>query len=469
MADPVLRPLKWNKEFHVYAEQNGMFDVLMELFRELVMWKPQDPLVFIRDELPRIGRSIYAPRVFILGEHPAIEIGRNIAESTGSLFLTLEDIVTSAPDDIKTHVLPTLYDHGEPDLCLSSLLVATINRRIAMADCMNCGYVIHGFPRTKTEAMNAQLNGLIPRQVFILLPEGVGSQEKSKKQNGRGLRGAGDGKLSSKLSISQLQDKRDFLSLKDIGAAYSPEVCRVIPYDRWVTTKQSDLEAEFLGQIIARKPAGAPWIPKIVVIGPPGSGKSIIAEHLAEKFNIVKIDWKETIRGFSRMNDAISVECKAYLETLAPLSEDAVKIILDRKLNREDCQKKGFVLEGFPESALQAKIMEDMSLTANRIFIVSCAESEILSRMAEKREAIYSRRLSFPSLPAVTPEEDDNMYLNPHSESAVKKRYDCFNQNMEDIIAFYGSRMVYIDGNQAPGMVREFAEASVIRPPTLRF
>ncbi|CAG7721274.1 unnamed protein product [Allacma fusca] len=181
MADPVLRPLKWNQEFHVYAEQHGMFDVLMELFRELVMWKPQDPLAFIRDELPRIGRSIYSPRVFILGEHPAIEIGRNIAESTGALFLTLDDIVTSAPDDIRTHVLPTLYDQGEPDLCLSSLLVATINRRIAMADCMNCGYVIYGFPRSKTEAMNAQLNGLIPRQVFILLPEGLVDPEKPKK------------------------------------------------------------------------------------------------------------------------------------------------------------------------------------------------------------------------------------------------------------------------------------------------
>ena len=70
MADPVLRPLQWSKEFHVYAEQNGMFDVFMELFRELVMWKPKDPLVYIRDELPRISRSIYSPRVFILGEYP---------------------------------------------------------------------------------------------------------------------------------------------------------------------------------------------------------------------------------------------------------------------------------------------------------------------------------------------------------------------------------------------------------------
>ena len=72
MSDPVLRPLQWSKEFHVYAEQNGMFDVFMELFRELVMWKPADPLVYIRDELPRISRSIYSPRVFILGEYPGI-------------------------------------------------------------------------------------------------------------------------------------------------------------------------------------------------------------------------------------------------------------------------------------------------------------------------------------------------------------------------------------------------------------
>ena len=104
---------------------------------------------------------------------------------------------------------------------------------------------------------------------------------------------------------------------------------QVIPYDRWVTTKQSDLEAEFLGQIIARKPSGAPWIPKIVVLGPPGAGKSVISDHLAEKFNLVKVDWKEIVRGYSKWNDAVAQECKSYLQDLAPLSEDATRIILD--------------------------------------------------------------------------------------------------------------------------------------------
>ena len=70
MADPVLRPLRWPKEYHVFAEQNGMFDVMMEIFRELLMWKPSDPLCYIRDEIPRIAKSIYSPRVFILGPYP---------------------------------------------------------------------------------------------------------------------------------------------------------------------------------------------------------------------------------------------------------------------------------------------------------------------------------------------------------------------------------------------------------------
>ena len=50
----------------------------------------------------------------------------------------------TAPEDVRTSLLPTLFETGEPDMCTSNLLVAVINRRVCMSDCMNCGYVIHG-------------------------------------------------------------------------------------------------------------------------------------------------------------------------------------------------------------------------------------------------------------------------------------------------------------------------------------
>ena len=75
--------------------------------------------------------------------------------------------------------------------------------------------------------MVAQQNGLIPRQVFILLPEGLetyglGSGDGNRDRNYNSTK-----KLPSKLSVSQLQEKKDFFNMKDIGTAYSQDICRV--------------------------------------------------------------------------------------------------------------------------------------------------------------------------------------------------------------------------------------------------
>lgn len=176
---------------------------------------------------------------------------------------------------------------------------------------------------------------------------------------------------------------------------------------------------------------------------------------------------------------------------------------MQRKLNRDDCVKKGYILEGFPETVIDAKIMEDMSLTPNRIFLVSISEAESQRRMAVKREAINSRRL--PGFSVITvptssslrssssSSEYKNMAINPHSEHAVKQRFDKFTDSFDDLMTFFGtasnflfktfliltkshhflyskgSRMVYIDGGQPIDVVKEFTEASVIRPPTLQF
>ena len=103
--------------------------------------------------------------------------------------------------------------------------------------------------------------------------------------------------------------------------------------------------------------------------------------------------------------------------------------------------KKGWILEGFPESAIQAKIMEDLSFTPNRVFLVSIPETISQKRTAARRRSIISRRVeTIPFKPSTTTVGDENnMRSNPHSEYAVKKRFEQFSTNLDDIIAFFGT------------------------------
>lgn len=94
------------------------------------------------------------------------------------------------------------------------------------------------------------------------------------------------------------------------------------------------------------------------MLGAPGAGKGTQAKMIAEKYKIPHVSTGDIFRANIKNGTELGMEAKKYMDQglLVP-DELTVKILLDR-VAQDDCVD-GYVLDGFPRTIPQAKVLDD--------------------------------------------------------------------------------------------------------------
>ncbi|KAG8231794.1 hypothetical protein J437_LFUL012071 [Ladona fulva] len=111
---------------------------------------------------------------------------------------------------------------------------------------------------------------------------------------------------------------------------------------------------------------GPYMIPRVVILGPPGSGKSLQASLLAKKLNLIHIEMDEVLlRENKRTNKIPKKMMDSNLRDSDLLTEIFISVLKKRFLE-EDCLTHGWVLTGFPLTATQALALDKLETSPNR-------------------------------------------------------------------------------------------------------
>jgi adenylate kinase len=96
---------------------------------------------------------------------------------------------------------------------------------------------------------------------------------------------------------------------------------------------------------------------KSVFLGPPGVGKGTYASRISPKLGIPHISAGDLLRVESAKGSPLGIEARGYMDfgRLVP-DELVIKMILKR-LGEPDA-KKGFILDGFPRTIVQADALD---------------------------------------------------------------------------------------------------------------
>ena len=130
---------------------------------------------------------------------------------------------------------------------------------------------------------------------------------------------------------------------------------------------------------------------KIIMLGAPGAGKGTQAKMIAEKYSLPHISTGDIFRANIKNGTELGMEAKSYMDKgqLVP-DELTVKILLDR-VAKDDC-KNGYVLDGFPRTIPQAKVLEDaLNKTGEKIdyaINVDVPDENIIKRMSGRRACV---------------------------------------------------------------------------------
>ena len=121
--------------------------------------------------------------------------------------------------------------------------------------------------------------------------------------------------------------------------------------------------------------------PKVCVIGLPKSGKSDLCAKLSELTGAVHLKMEEIIELFMDRDSDFSAKLRdrTKRQGLDLLKVQLVQLI-KKRIEMVDCQKNGWVLDGFPETKAQAELMAEKGIKPTNVFVVNVPLTEVYKR-----------------------------------------------------------------------------------------
>lgn len=122
---------------------------------------------------------------------------------------------------------------------------------------------------------------------------------------------------------------------------------------------------------------------KIVVLGAAGSGKGTQCEMLAKALKIPTISTGDLFRDNIKNKTPIGEKAESYVSKGIPVPDDIGAVMLRERLKNSDC-KKGFILDGYPRSLSQAKILQNIT-TIDHVIVLKASREVLLHRISGRR------------------------------------------------------------------------------------
>jgi adenylate kinase len=103
---------------------------------------------------------------------------------------------------------------------------------------------------------------------------------------------------------------------------------------------------------------------RLVLVGPPASGKGTQAAVLREHFSVPQISTGDMLRAARRDGTPLGKEAEVYMNAGQLVPDETVIALVDERLSGSDVAD-GFILDGFPRTVPQAEAL-DRVLAAHR-------------------------------------------------------------------------------------------------------
>jgi adenylate kinase len=163
-------------------------------------------------------------------------------------------------------------------------------------------------------------------------------------------------------------------------------------------------------------------MPRMLIIGPPGSGKGTQAERISGRLGVLAISTGDIFRANVKSETPLGVEAKKYMDAGDFVPDSVTNKMVRDRLGESDVED-GFLLDGYPRTTAQVdyldEILADGNQRLNVVVQLTADDEELVARLLGRAKQ--------------TGRSDDN-------EAVIRHRLDLYHRQTEAAVAKYAER-----------------------------
>ncbi|MBI4014363.1 MAG: adenylate kinase [Candidatus Aenigmarchaeota archaeon] len=171
---------------------------------------------------------------------------------------------------------------------------------------------------------------------------------------------------------------------------------------------------------------------RILLLGPPGSGKGTQAAMLSEKFGIPHISAGDLLREEVAKKSATGRNVEAMMNAGKLIPSEIVTEMVRQRLSKNDCSR-GFILDGFPRNTEQREML---GVKFDVAVSLELEDTLAIARLSGRRQCLDCGKIY--SGDAAECECGGKLYQRKDDKpAAMRERLKIFHRDTRPLIDFY--------------------------------
>ncbi|MCJ7750970.1 MAG: adenylate kinase [Armatimonadetes bacterium] len=196
---------------------------------------------------------------------------------------------------------------------------------------------------------------------------------------------------------------------------------------------------------------------RIVLLGPPGSGKGTQASALQKRRGIPHIASGDILRANVRDDTELGRQARPYMDRGDLVPDALILDMMAERLSQPDASD-GYILDGFPRTVAQAEALqqrlEQIDRQLDAVIYLRVPEAEILRRLSGRRtcpacNAVYHVDTMPPQREGVCDACGAELVQRQDEKpDVIRKRLEVYTEQTQPLLLFYRERSLLheIDG-----------------------
>ena len=206
--------------------------------------------------------------------------------------------------------------------------------------------------------------------------------------------------------------------------------------------------------------------PRIILLGPPGSGRGTQAKIISKRFGLVHVSARGLIKEEVARKPELAKVITAAMNDGKLVPASIIIPLVEQRLKQSDCRVNGWVLDGFPQNEAQINLLKSLKITPSLVCMFEQPENETIRRLVNSKidqetGLIYNMDIGAPS--------DESILarlaaLPDSNETNVKARVAQWNANVHHIEDSFKDKLFTVQADQPIDQVTEVITDVILNP-----